>query len=63
MFEVRIRTDNAAFADQYTGEKSKADEAIEINRILRNIIKHLEDGCTYGACLDINGNKVGYWKR
>lgn len=63
MLELKIRTENAAFADPYTGEYDKQCEAIEICRILRNVIKHLEDGCTYGACYDINGNKVGYWKR
>lgn len=63
MFTLEIKTGNAAFTDPYSGEYDQYAEGAEINRILRNIIGKIEDGCTYGTVFDINGNRVGRWQR
>lgn len=57
MFEASFKTGNAAFDDDYY-DNAKIDESI---RILKEIIKKLEDGYMSSVCMDINGNKVGTW--
>lgn len=49
-FKVEFDCDNEAFSD---------DPALEIARILREVIRKLELGQTEGACMDVNGNRVG----
>ncbi len=63
MFEMKINTGGAAFLEPCTSKASEMWEAIEINRILSNIQLQLEDGHTSGIIYDINGNRVGEWKR
>lgn len=63
MFEMKINTECAAFHEPCTGKCSEMWEVIEINRILSNIQLQLEDGHTSGIIFDINGNRVGEWKR
>lgn len=55
MLVIKIRNDsNDAFC-----HGNKEEETV---RILREIIKDIEAGKTYGYCIDYNGNKVGEWK-
>lgn len=63
MFELKIETDGAVFCEPITGNQSELWEAVEINRILSNIQLALEDGHTSGIVYDLNGNRVGEWKR
>lgn len=50
--EVQIDSDNAALEGDPRGESA---------RILRRIAERIEEGATYGRCLDLNGNAVGRW--
>ena len=59
MFELKMKTGNAAFCDPYTGEESECDEAHEVARILREIADYVEHGKRSGGCIDYNGNNVG----
>lgn len=54
MFEINIKTDNAAFEEPYCVK--------EIDRILQETISLMEIGKTEGVCRDINGNAVGNWR-
>ena len=54
MFNLKIKTDNAAFDD---GEKTN-----EVCRILEAVIESLKVGYQDGGCRDVNGNKVGDWR-
>lgn len=63
MLKIEIKTDSAAFCDPSTGDENEYWESIELNRILANICLKIENGETSGSCIDINGNKVGKWKR
>ena len=55
MFELTMKTDNAAFGDP------ECDRPIEVARILKAVAEALHDGRTEGFCTDINGNNVGSW--
>lgn len=63
MLKITIRTEGAAFCDPITGEPDERFEGYELNRILREIIKKIEDGGCAGGLHDINGNRVGEWRR
>lgn len=63
MMNIRIETGNAAFTDEYTGKRNEITEGVELNRILRKIIRDIDAGRTSGKCVDINGNVVGEWSR
>ena len=63
MFKLEINTGNAAFCNPMTGEEDDYWEGVEINRILIAVREKIEQGETSGKCYDINGNKVGEWKR
>ena len=57
-FVVRMETDNDAFEDWHT----------EVARILRDVADQLDrddgrSGFPGGACLDVNGNYVGFWQK
>ena len=54
-FVVRMTTTNAAFHEDDGIEMRHA----EVARILRHIAEQVERGA--GACMDVNGNKVGTW--
>jgi hypothetical protein len=51
MFKLEFNTANAAFDDLPS----------ESARILRDVIKRLQQGHTGGTCRDVNGNTVGRW--
>lgn len=63
MFSCEFKTGGAAFRDPYTGEEDEFTECAEITRILRRIQEELAHGATSGSIIDLNGNKVGSWKR
>lgn len=52
MFKLTFETDNAAFTDDAHGE---------VGRILREVAKQIERGCSTGRARDGNGNTVGEW--
>lgn len=54
MFTLSFKTDNAAFDD---------DPTPEIARILREIAQKVDAGIDEGAVYDINGNRIGDFKR
>jgi len=53
--KITIKTDNAAFGD------SDSARAEEVARLLREIAADMDQGCTSGPVIDLNGNKVGTW--
>jgi hypothetical protein len=53
MFELRVKTGNAAFED---------DPKYELVRILLDVVQKIQNDYDCGYCMDINGNKVGEWK-
>ena len=62
MFTVKIRTANAAFADDSAPDDERDDGQArrqECARILRQIANALENGQDDGTCHDVNGNSVG----
>lgn len=63
MLKIEFTTNGAAFEDEYT--ETTWDKMYhrneEVKRVLKNICNQLDNGKTYGACMDINGNKVGEW--
>ena len=61
MFELTIKTDNAAFRDDDdTGDNADATRS-EVARILRETARRILNGTTDGALRDANGNKVGHF--
>ena len=54
MFTLRMKTDNAAFAD---GNKGK-----EVGRILAYVAICLRNGDIAGKMCDVDDNAVGEWK-
>lgn len=62
MLKIEIKTEGAAFLSDYESVSDGYAAASECVRILKNVILKLEDGYTYGSCMDINGNKVGAWE-
>jgi hypothetical protein len=63
MFKLEIETGGGAFCDPDTGSEDEFWEGIEINRLLAKVQLSIEEGCTSGTIIDINGNKVGKWSR
>ena len=59
--KIEFTTNNAAFCDPITQEPSKEYRAIETALILKRIAYAVEQGCTNGTVMDINGNAVGSW--
>lgn len=49
---IEINTDNAAFEDNLG----------EVQHIIREIAKKIEQGRECGKCMDLNGNSVGEWE-
>ncbi len=47
---IKIQMDNAAFSD---------DPLAELARILKDLSKHIEQGCDGRRLMDSNGNHVG----
>ena len=52
-FTMTFKMDNAAFEDE---------PATEAARLLLQAAEAVEDGYEDGACVDINGNRVGQWE-
>lgn len=63
MFRIEISTDGAAFKEPSEGSDDRFQEGLEIKRILEDVAGQIEAGMTSGYCMDINGNKVGSWRR
>lgn len=55
--KIEFTTENAAFDEECGGSLE-----YETIRILGEICEKIEIGYTEGSIIDINGNKVGYWK-
>lgn len=62
MLKIEIKTGGSAFQSESEYIADGYAAASECIRILKNVIIKLEDGCTSGSCMDINGNKVGSWE-
>lgn len=52
MLAINFSTSNVSFENQGTSE---------VVRILREIIKKIENGRVDGVVMDLNGNKIGTW--
>ena len=63
MFKLEFGTENAAFRDSMTGEFDKWCEAAEICRILDVVKEQISNGKSAGSIFDINGNRIGTWRR
>ena len=63
MFSLQINTATEAFMDDRTMQRDLRAEGQEIERILKNVIGKIEDGCTYGTIYDRCGERVGRWQR
>lgn len=65
MFKIEIKTSNAAFCDENTGEPHRIDAQREIIRILSDLVFEMKLFQSEGATLDYknlrdyNGNIVG----
>ena len=56
-YSLEIECDNAAFDPQGDGDEQAARDQVAL--ILRDLAKHLENGCSYRILQDSNGNRVG----
>lgn len=61
MFELKMKTDNAAFHEPYGDAPDEFLIEWEVRRILNQVCLDLADWKTHGKCVDINGNVVGEW--
>lgn len=61
MFRMEFETDGAAFKDPVTGEDDALAEAMEITRILNEVMRAMRNGAKSGTVVDINGNRIGQW--
>lgn len=60
--KIEFSTSGSAFKDEYADEATNSIYTEqETIRILQKIEREIEDGCTYGSIMDINGNKIGEW--
>ena len=59
---IKFSTSSAAFQDEYA-DKATNDFYMrsEVVRILKNVIRQINDGADDGSIMDINGNKIGEW--
>ena len=63
MFEVKIRTESAAFKSG--ADSPEMDEIItaeELAMMLNKIAWNMYNGDREGSVIDTNGNKVGEWR-
>lgn len=63
MFKLEISTSGAAFRNPFSGEEDEVMEAAEIRSLLAKVSCELEHGRSSGVIMDVNGNKVGSWRR
>ena len=61
-FKIEINTWTMAF-ESPTGHHSNYYEGVELNRILANISRLIEEGYLCGRCIDKDGKEVGKWSR
>lgn len=61
MLKIEFTTGNAAFMDTELEAWNREMRKLETVRILKEIIKNINNDLEYGLCMDINGNKVGEW--
>ena len=63
MFEVKIRTENAAFkSGTDTPEMDEIITAEELAMMLNRIAWRMYNGDREGSVIDTNGNIVGEWR-
>ena len=62
MFILKIDTDNAAFHDEAGGMPDEYAKRGEVRRILYRTIEEIAMGYPDHSCIDVNGNRVGYWE-
>lgn len=60
MLKIEIKTGGASFTND-VGEFDAYYGGFEIQRILTEIALNIQNGYESGTCIDINGNKVGFW--
>ena len=60
MFTLEIQTDNAAF-HRDDPELDRWATVFQIKSIMYEAHRSMMDGANFGACFDVNGNKVGTW--
>lgn len=65
MFKLEIKTGGSAFRDESQVDRS-GDFALdrygsEVRRILKDVIRKLDEGHSCGKIMDVNGNCVGRW--
>ena len=65
-FKLEIKCSNSAFRDEWENDEDERDDEdvtnacrAEVARILRDMAKHLENGCEGRTLQDSNGNRVG----
>jgi len=61
MLNIKFKTSGAAFEDEANRLWDPYWKRSETVRILKVIMDEIDEGRTYGACMDIYGNKVGEW--
>ena len=61
MLKIEIKTGGAAYCDPFTGEENNIMEETQVAHDLRSIADKIANGQRTGTCMDINGNKVGFW--
>lgn len=62
MFELKIKTGNAAFHDLAGGMPDEYAKRGEIRRILSQVEDDIAAGYSSKSCVDLNGNVVGSWE-
>lgn len=60
MLKIEIKTGGAAFTNE-DGEFDSYHGGEEIKRILKRVVKDIQNGYEEGTANDINGNKVCTW--
>lgn len=61
MFTLKMSTSSAAFHNEDSKELDQLAERDEVRRILSKVSNAIDDGKSFGKCLDYNGNVVGSW--
>lgn len=68
MFTLKIRTENEAFRDPFTGDFDEYAKAREVLRILKDAVEDFEQNLLWGSITefknlrDVNGNTVGEFR-
>ena len=60
--KITINCDGSAFKDDMMSGDDWFFLSSEVKRLLKKISQQIEDGNSYGSCIDLYGNKVGQWR-